>query len=377
MAALSKCPAKPSITATRPTAFSHYLPFLHASGFWISRFPFLQNGIVVVESALGMKQLFVLFGFAMISAYAAEMERFAFNDKKIPSGVEDLKAIQKSMQSVLEKVRAATVCVELGQGSGSGVIISEDGLILTAAHVTSGVGKEVTFVLSDGRRVKGESLGLSSDSDCAMAKITEKGPFPFVEVDKEDQSRLGDWVFSLGHSGGYNKDRGVGVRIGRIVKSTESTVQTDCSLIGGDSGGPLFDMHGRLIGIHSRVGPTITENMHVPTREFVLHWDKMLKGEFLGEGPFAKKPKKGTGFLGCGSEDREGKLVVTKIGRESPAEAAGIKVDDILIKLDGTEIKDKKHFQAMLAEKCADDKVTVVLLRAEKEISLTIKLAER
>lgn len=300
------------------------------------------------------------------------------NGKKVPANTEDMLQIEAALKMALPTARNATVCLELGQGSGSGVIISPEGLILTAAHVTGGVGKEITAILADGRKVKCESLGLSSESDCAMAKIIDKGPFPFVQVDREDLSKLGDWVFSLGHSGGYDKKRGAGVRLGRLVKIANSTVQSDCTLIGGDSGGPLFDMQGRLIGIHSRVGVNTEQNMHVPIREFSRHWENMLKGDFIGEGPFAKKPVKGSGFLGVGTEDTaDGQVRVNKIGRESPAEKADIKMGDIILKMDGKEMKDKAAMQKLLKEKAADDKLEIVLLRDGKEMQISLRLGER
>lgn len=311
-------------------------------------------------------------------AFSQNANRLSVNDKKVPESEDDLRAIESALKSALQTAKKATVCLELGQGSGSGVIISPDGLILTAAHVTGGVSKEITAILADGSKVKCESLGLNSDTDCAMAKIIEKGTYPYCEVDHNDSSKLGDWVFSLGHSGGYDKNRGVGVRIGRLIKVADSTVQSDCSLIGGDSGGPLFDMNGRLIGIHSRVGLNLQQNMHVPMREFQRHWDGMLKSEFLGEGPYAKKPQKGSGFLGVGSEETaDGKLRVTKIGRESPAETAGIKVNDMILKIDGKEIQGKEMMQDMLKEKAAEDKLVLLLLRSGKEIEITVRLAKR
>lgn len=324
-----------------------------------------------------MKALTIIACFSLALPLKADDQRLPVNDKKIPAGITDMKAIEAALKKALPDARKATVCLELGQGSGSGVIISPEGLILTAAHVTGGVGKEINAILADGRKVKCESLGLSSDTDCAMAKITDKGPFPFVPVDKQDLTKLGDWVFSLGHSGGYDKERGAGVRLGRLVKMADSTVQSDCALIGGDSGGPLFDMNGRLIGIHSRVGANIQQNMHVPIREFLRHWEDMLKSQFLGTGPFATKPKPGSGFLGVASEDKDGKLLVTKVGRESPAETAGIKANDILTHLDGTPLKDKKHLQSLLAEKSADDKITLAILRDGKDKKITLRLTER
>jgi serine protease Do len=308
----------------------------------------------------------------------AEVARPVVNDKKAPEGRHDLEAIQKHLVGALPASRKATVCIDLGEGSGSGVVISPDGLILTAAHVTGGVGKEFTVIFEDGKKVKAESLGLVADTDAAMARITEEGSWPYVEVDRGDTSKLGDWVFSLGHSGGFDKERGVNVRLGRLVQVKEDTVQSDCSLIGGDSGGPLFDLTGKLIGIHSRVGLRTPENLHVPVREFLKNWDGMLKSEFIGEGPFAKKPEKGKGFLGLGTTARaEGGLKVDKVGRESPAEKAGLKEGDVILKMDGVELTTKEQFQELLKEKAPDDRVALELLRGGKTETLTLRLGER
>jgi len=196
---------------------------------------------------------------SLLLSVSACADRPIYNDKKIP-GVEDLMQIEKSLKANLAKARAATVCIQIGQGSGSGVIISEDGLILSAAHVSTGVGKEMKIVMEDGTEYNVISLGLDSETDASMLQITDEGKYPFVEFEPGKTQ----WVFSLGHSGGYDKDRGSVVRLGRIVRIADRTIQSDCKLIGGDSGGPLFDMNGMLVGIHSRVGEVLDVNMHVP-----------------------------------------------------------------------------------------------------------------
>ena len=308
----------------------------------------------------------------------AQGKRPYINDKKAPDSRKDLEAIQQHVKESLPNARKATVCIDLGQGSGSGVVVSPEGLILSAAHVTGGVGKEFTVIFEDGRKVKAESLGLNSSTDCAMAKIIEPGTYPFVEVDRDETYKLGDWVFALGHSGGFDKERGVVARVGRLVQVKDSTVQSDCSLIGGDSGGPLFDLHGHLIAIHSRVGMRTQENMHVPVREFVKNWERMQKEEFIGEGPFAEKPEKGKGFLGLGTKARpEGGLDVEKVGRESPAEKAGMKPGDVLLKMDGVELKSKEQLQELLKAKAPSDRVALELLRNGKPETLTLRLGER
>jgi serine protease Do len=312
------------------------------------------------------------------AADAASGARPYVNDKSAPENLRDLKTIQKALTRNLERTRKATVGIDLGEGAGSGVVVSKDGLVLTAAHVAGGVGKEITVILEGGKKVKATTLGLNSETDCAMVQIHGGGPYPFVEVDRAGSVKLGDWVYSLGHSGGYDKKRGAVVRLGRLVKISDSTIQSDCTLIGGDSGGPLFDLEGRLIGIHSRVGGWKQNNMHVPMREFMRNWDAMLAGKFIGDGAFAKKPKKGSGFLGVGSEDAPGGGVrVKKVGRESPAEKAGIEAGDVLVELNGKPIKDKAGFKKALAEMAAGDKVKLKLRRGGKELEIETKLDER
>lgn len=321
-----------------------------------------------------LRLLFLL----MAATPLAQADRPYFNDKKAPESREDLEAIQKALSKVLPKVREATVCIDIGDGSGSGVIVSADGLILTAAHVSTGVGKDVTVILEDGRKLKAETLGLVASVDAAMIKITEKGPFPFSEIDKESSTVLGDWVFSLGHSGGFDKERGSVVRLGRLVRVANSTIQTDCSLIGGDSGGPLFDLSGKLIGIHSRVGQQLQVNMHVPVKEFLTNWDGMLASEFIGEGPFAEKPEKGSGMLGVATEARAaGGLKVTKVGRETAAEKAGIKEGDVLMKFNGTVLTTREQLQEIIKEMAANDKVEIEALRGEKTENFKLKLYAR
>ena len=305
-------------------------------------------------------------------------ERLYINDKKAPENRKDLEAIQSALIAALPKTRAATVCIEISEGTGTGVIVSPDGLILTAAHVTGGVNKKVTVILEDGTKLKARTLGLVANTDAAMMRITDKGEWPFVEIDRRDSARLGDWVFALGHSGGFDKERGLVVRLGRLVRMANSTFQSDCILIGGDSGGPLFDLSGTLVGINSRVGGELQENLHVPMSEFVKNWDALLDAEFIGEGPYATKPVKGSGFLGLATDSRpEGGLKVTKVGRKSPAETAGLKEGDVILKLNDTPVATREDLQKLLKEMAAGDEIALELERGGKTETLTLNLGAR
>lgn len=316
-----------------------------------------------------------------IASGLSPVSAFPLNAKKAPESQADVMAIQEALQAALPRAKAATVCIDIGEGSGSGVIVSKDGLVMTAAHVSGGVGKDVKVIMPDGTELKAETLGLMAETDAALIRITERpeggGDFPFVDVNKTDQAKLGDWIFSLGHSGGFDKERGVVVRLGRLVRVANTTIQTDGALIGGDSGGPLFDMEGRLIGIHSRVGPQIPVNMHVPVAVFLDGWENMMKSEFVGEGPFAEKPKKGSGFLGVATKDVDGGVEVTKIGEGSPAKEAGLKEGDLLLTFNGEKLSTREGMKALLAEMAEGDKLTLEIRRDGKPETITLRLAKR
>ncbi len=328
---------------------------------------------VLFLSSLSLRFTLVLgLGSALVQG---EFERHYFNDLAAPETVEDLINIENALKSSLPSTRAATICLDLGEekGSGSGVIVSPDGLILTAAHVSGGVNRTIEAVMEDGTRYPVRTLGLISDTDAAMARIEGEGPFPYVEIDREDSTVLGDWVMSLGHSGGFDEERGVVVRLGRLVRMAQRTWQSDGTLIGGDSGGPLFDLHGRLIGIHSRVGKVKGENMHVPMSNFLQNWEKMLAGEFVGEGPFAQRLK---GFLGVQlKEDAEGGGVsITEVVEGQAAAQAGLQAGDFLLQIDGEDIVDIEGLKAKLQEKTEGQSIALTYKRDEEEHELELKL---
>ena len=202
--------------------------------------------------------------------------------KPVPETQRDLLAIQNAAMEVAEKVRPATVGLMLRNAMGSGVIISEDGYILTAAHVVGRPGREVDVLLPDGTKTTAISLGLHTSADGALCKIKETGKkWPFVPfIEKRQAPKIGDWCIAMGHPGGFDEERGPPVRVGRIIDSKSTVLRTDCPITSGDSGGPLLDMQGRVIGIHSRITQSLTENYHVPATAYRDAWDRLVEGEY-------------------------------------------------------------------------------------------------
>jgi S1-C subfamily serine protease len=204
---------------------------------------------------------------------------------RAPESVEELREIEQHVKKVLDKVLPSVVSVQVGKGQGSGVIINEDGTILTAGHVSGKPKQEddvyVTFYPQ--KTVKGETLGRNTSIDSGMMKIAKKGKYPALEMGKSADLKVGQWVVAVGHPGGFRNNRGPVVRVGRVLETNAFVIRTDCTLVGGDSGGPLFDMQGRVVGIHSRIGGLhITDNMHVPVDTFRETFAKLADGQSFG-----------------------------------------------------------------------------------------------
>ncbi len=322
-----------------------------------------------------------------------------------PETVAELKGLQDQVKKVVEKVTPATVglIVEFAaddsgpaeSGAGSGVIVSEDGLVLTAAHVICKepdpgkprrsfrrrVAREIIVVLPDGTQVEAKGLGVNK-VDGGMLRITGKvpktatwagakdGKWPVAKIGDSDALKEGQWVISLGHPGGPRKDRPPAVRVGRYITylKSETAIRTDCTLVGGDSGGPLFDLSGNVVGIHSRIGLFLTNNMHVPAAIFKEQWDRLVRGEVIGQPVNVI-----TGFtLGT-----EGKAIVQEVAEDSPAAKAGFEEGDLIVKWNGEKVKKPEDINAMLTGFEPGQVVPVEIKREDAVMTLKITLAKK
>lgn len=309
--------------------------------------------------------------FFVVSVWADLLEKQAW-EKAYPQNPEDLRAIQAQLQSLLPDAEKAVVSIETGDGAGSGVIISPEGLVLTAAHVIGSTGKRMKVRLHDGKRLSAISLGGSELSDAGMLKIKGRKNLPYAPVSEKDLSSIGDWCFALGHPGGFDSERGVIVRLGRIIGKKNETMQTDSRLLGGDSGGPLFDFEGQVIAIHSRVSSQPDQNFHIPIESFHANWEffrdeSMLTLDSLGEG----------GFLGISCEESTDGLLVNEVLAGTPAEEAGIIAGDLLLKLDGDLLSTRENLTISVSQKKPGDIVRITYEREGNLLSSEIKLARR
>jgi serine protease Do len=199
--------------------------------------------------------------------------------KPAPETIAELHGIEDHVKALVKKVSPATVAVEVGGATGSGVIISSNGLVLTAAHVAGSPDRPVVFTFPDGKRVRGKTVGAEKDSDAGLMKIGENGPWPFVPLGELETAMPGDWVVALGHPGGFDSRRSLVVRLGRLIRIRGDTLQSDCTISPGDSGGPLFDMHGRVIGIHTTISGSTSDNFHVPITQFYSQWNAIVSAK--------------------------------------------------------------------------------------------------
>jgi serine protease Do len=271
--------------------------------------------------------------------------------------------MEQHIKSLVPRLSKAVVAVEVDYASGSGVVISQDGLVLTAGHVSGRPNREVTFTFPDGRKARGKTLGAESDSDTGLMRITSAGPWPHVPVGELEHASVGDWVLALGHPGGFDLGRSLVVRLGRIIRLAPGVLQTDCTISPGDSGGPLFDMHGRVIGIHTSISSSLAENFHVPITEYAETWDQLVKSE-------DKLPRM---FVGAEAKDEAAGCRVSEVEKNSPASKAGLKVGDLILKVEGREIKASASFLRWVGETKPGEVLDLEIKRGARVFTLPLK----
>ncbi|MEM7387654.1 MAG: trypsin-like peptidase domain-containing protein [Verrucomicrobiota bacterium] len=294
-----------------------------------------------------------------------------------------LKSYEAKVQQLARDAIPATVAILNTEGphrgaSGSGVIVDRNGLILTAGHVIQGA-TELQVIFPDGRGVEAKALGYNLNRDVGMAQITDPGPFPFVKMGKSEDLEPLDIVIALGHAGGFDALRTPPIRIGRVYKTDimGGFTLTDCTLIGGDSGGPLFDLNGELVGIHSSIGMDLSQNRHAQMDAFERDWDKLKSGNTWG--------RLGNMFSGDKNPDQpvlgvamnRDSLVIEDVAPGSPAQKADLQAGDRIVKFEGNRVKNYRHFLNMIGKSSTQDGVDLVVERNGKQLSQTVQLMTR
>ena len=289
--------------------------------------------------------------------------------------------LQGKIWPVVEQARKTTVAVGAMGATGSGVVVSADGLVLTAGHVvtnleTNEVAEMVSIQFDDGEESQARVLGVNRRYDAAMLQLVGEGPWVFSPLGNSTSLRPGTWVIAMGHPSGYDALRAAPVRFGRVIsKSADYFFGSDCVLFGGDSGGPLFDLDGKVVGIHSWIGEDVQTNTHAGISGFVADWEKLKSGERWGTLLPPPSLKEGTPVLGVMFDGKmRGRNVrLDAVLADSAAEVAGLREGDLILRVDGEPV-DGARLKRYLQRLQAGDEVMLDVRRGQEELITRVQL---
>lgn len=290
----------------------------------------------------------------------------------VPKTIEQLRDLEEQQRRVAAAVVDCTVSVKIGPAQGCGVIITESGYVLTAAHVAMRPGKTAEVLLSDGRSVVATTLGMNRNVDAGLMKIKPNqnngSPWPHATLGSSDDLVPGMWCIATGHPGGYDLQRGPVTRVGRILAVRPNALVTDCALIGGDSGGPLFDISGKLIAVHSRIGNDVADNLHVPITLYETSWEKMQQSVAWGFLP-GFRPVLGV----TGSKSSE-LATIDFVKAGSPADAAGLIPGDVVEEFGDRNITNFESLKSAVAETMPGERVRMLIFREGRKLVVNIEI---
>ena len=266
-------------------------------------------------------------------------------------------------------------------GQGSGFIVSPDGRILTNAHVVDGA-QEVTVKLTDKREFKAKVVGVDRQTDVAVLKIDATN-LPTVQLGNSAETKVGEWVLAIGSPFGFENSVTAGIVSAKARALPDESyvpfIQTDVAVNPGNSGGPLFNMKGEVIGINSQIysdtGGYQGLSFAVP-----VDVDAKVADQLVAHGKVIR------GRLGVTIQNVNQALadsfglgkpmgaLVSSVEKGSPAEKAGVEPGDVIVKLDGKEVADSAQLPGRVAEiqPGATAKLEVVRKGATKELAVTV-----
>jgi serine protease Do len=269
------------------------------------------------------------------------------------------------------------------QGTGSGFVIREDGIVLTNAHVVDGA-KEITVTLHDGRELQAKVLGRDEKTDLAVLKLDAKD-LPVAKLGDSSALAVGDWVVAIGNPFGLSNTVTAGIvsAKGRAIGAGpyDDFIQTDAPINPGNSGGPLFDEAGNVVGINSAIwsqsGGNIGIGFAIP-----INLAKELVPQLEEKGHVTR------GWLGVtiqqlspdvaeslGIEGQKGALV-TQVSKDSPAAKAGIEPGDVITRYDGSTVGGHNALPPLVASTPIGKDVEVQVLRQGETKTLEVSVAK-
>nr|WP_070959057.1 Do family serine endopeptidase [Hyphomonas sp. Mor2] len=267
---------------------------------------------------------------------------------------------------------------------GSGFVISADGLIVTNNHVIEGA-DEINAIFSDGRTLRAELIGTDAATDVAVLKVEQEDPFPFVEWADSEQAEVGDWVMAIGNPFGFGGSVSVGIvsARNRDIQSGnyDNYIQTDAAINSGNSGGPLFNLNGEVLGVNTAIitptggsvglGFSIPSNLAKQISEQLIEYGKARRGWF---GVNIQDADLGLAKA-YGLEEGTG-VILTRITDDGPASKADFEIGDLIIEFDGRPVKDERALSRIVADTEIGKTVDVLLVRDGRTRTVSFELGE-
>ena len=303
----------------------------------------------------------------------------------VPPVVDVAAVVERIGPSVVTVVADSSGGLGAGRSTGTGVVITSDGEILTNSHVVEG-SDDVSVLFGDSiDPIPAEVLAADPGNDLALLKIDLDGLTPAVFADPESIS-IGDEVVAVGFAldldGGPTVTRGIVSALNRTIANADGAldglIQTDAAISSGNSGGPLLNSSGEVVGINTAVFQS-SMNTAANNVGFAISVGEALPVIETLRG-LAGGDSRVEGYLGVGLEDRQdgGRgAVITEVGDDSPASLAGIEPGDIVVDVDGTPIDGQGALIAAIRDRSPGDTIAIEVLRGSSRLTLTATLVER
>ncbi len=277
------------------------------------------------------------------------------------------------------------------QSLGSGFVISADGYIVTNNHVITAEGKgeveSITVTTPDGTDYPAKLIGKDAASDLAVLKITGTKPFPFVKFGDSRHARVGDWVIAIGNPYGLGGTvtQGIISAVGRNTgtgSAYDRYLQTDASINRGNSGGPMFDMHGNVIGINNAIlsptGGSVGIGLAIPAETAAPIVDKLIKGLAIERGYLGVSitPLSDDLANSLGLTKRRGEFVQSVVPGQGAAKA-GIQAGDVVVTVDGRDVTPETSLSYIVANIAPGKHVAIELIRDGKRLTVNAMVNKR
>jgi serine protease Do len=265
---------------------------------------------------------------------------------------------------------------------GSGFIIDASGLVVTNNHVIADA-DEINVILNDGSSLKAEIIGRDTKTDLALLRVKPDKPLKAVKFGDSDKLRLGEWVIAIGNpfSLGGTVTAGIVSARNRDINSGpyDNYIQTDAAINRGNSGGPLFNLNGEVIGVNTAIispsGGSIGIGFAVPAKIVVGVIDQLRQYKEVRRGWLGVRIQQVTDEIADSLSVKPARgALIAGIDDKGPAKPAGIEPGDVIVKFDGQDIKEMRDLPKIVAETPVGKDVEVTIIRKGKEERKTVKL---